>query len=87
METVRSQAIDTDKGDASWPAKWGYHVLGGAANFIPVVGDAVQRGVDAGAYAWQLEEQARIDGIYLVQQQIGSAAFDGNGTANGVAGT
>ncbi|MFE3655947.1 hypothetical protein [Streptomyces sp. NPDC059165] len=62
METVRSQAIDTDKGDASWPAKWGYHVIGGAANFIPVVGDAVQRGVDAGAYAWQLEEQKRIDG-------------------------
>ncbi|NML53382.1 hypothetical protein HHL19_06575 [Streptomyces sp. R302] len=126
METVRSQAIDTDKGDASWPAKWGYHALGGAANFIPVVGDAVQRGVDAGAYAWQLEEQKRIDGDisdkkgenfdlrqayltalgaewmkanpdhelsrageddkYLVQEAIGRAAFNGNDTANGVAG-
>ncbi len=30
-------------------------------NFVPVVGDVLQRGVDAGAYAWQVEEQARID--------------------------
>ncbi|MCX5238076.1 hypothetical protein OG824_23035 [Streptomyces prunicolor] len=32
-----------------------------AVNFIPVVGDAAQRGVDALAYQWQLDEQARID--------------------------
>lgn len=125
METVRNQAIETDKDDPSWPAKWGYHTIGGAANFIPVVGDAIQRGVDAGAYAWQLEEQKRIDGeiaedksenfsfrqTYLTalgdewakanpdhdlsregnkyprQQTIGTAAFNGNDTANGVIGS
>ncbi|MFB8125303.1 hypothetical protein ACFVG1_21660 [Streptomyces bacillaris] len=69
MESVRYQALDTDKGDASWPAKWGYHVAGGAVNFVPVVGDALQRGVDAGAYAWQLEEQARIDEKLVVEKR------------------
>jgi hypothetical protein len=61
LEEARYQALDTDKDDPSWDAKWGYHLVGGAANFIPVVGDAAQRGVDALAYAWQLEEQGRID--------------------------
>ncbi|MBT3153481.1 hypothetical protein HTV45_21870 [Streptomyces sp. CHD11] len=61
MESVRYQALETDKEDPSWSAKWGYHIVGGTANFIPVVGDAVQRGVDSAAYAWQLEEQGRID--------------------------
>jgi hypothetical protein len=61
LEEARYQALETDKYDPSWEAKWGYHLVGGAANFIPVVGDAAQRGVDAVAYAWQLEEQARID--------------------------
>ncbi|PJE94173.1 hypothetical protein CUT44_28185 [Streptomyces carminius] len=61
LEEARYQALGTDKDDPSWDAKWGYHLVGGAANFIPVVGDAAQRGVDALAYAWQLEEQARID--------------------------
>ncbi|MEU0101548.1 hypothetical protein [Streptomyces sp. NPDC006267] len=61
MESARYHALDTDKDDPSWPAKWAYHGAGGVANFIPVVGDAIQRGVDAGAYAWQVEEQGRID--------------------------
>jgi hypothetical protein len=61
MESARYQALVMDKEDASWPAKWAYHGFGGAANFIPVVGDAVQRGVDAAAYAWQQEEEERID--------------------------
>jgi hypothetical protein len=53
--------LATDKDDPSWHAKWLYHGFGGAVNFIPVVGDAAQRGVDALAYQWQLDEQARID--------------------------
>lgn len=61
MESARYHALDTDKDDPSWPAKWAYHGAGGVVNFVPVVGDALQRGVDAGAYAWQVEEQARID--------------------------
>ncbi|MEU8521540.1 DUF6571 family protein [Streptomyces sp. NBC_01216] len=61
LEQARYMAMETDKEDPSWDAKWGYHGFGGAANFIPVVGDAVQRGVDALAYQWQLDEQDRID--------------------------
>ncbi|WP_330331402.1 hypothetical protein OHS33_17755 [Streptomyces sp. NBC_00536] len=61
MEEARYQAIQTDKDDPSWDAKWLYHGFGAAANFIPVVGDVAQRGVDALAYQWQLDEQARIN--------------------------
>ncbi|MFF1459902.1 hypothetical protein [Streptomyces sp. NPDC058330] len=61
LEEARYQALETDKEDPSWDAKWLYHGFGGAANFIPVAGDAVQRGVDALAYRWQVEEQDRID--------------------------
>jgi hypothetical protein len=124
MESARYHAIDTDKDDPSWPAKWGYHAYGGVANFVPVVGDAIQRGVDSAAYAWQLEEQQRIDdkaaidttqnfqsrqtylrslgeewsamhpdhrlsekgNEYLRQDSIGNSAFNGNTTANRIAG-
>ncbi|MER7466583.1 DUF6571 family protein [Streptomyces sp. NPDC097981] len=61
LEEARYQALKTDKDDPSWDAKWLYHGFGTAANFIPVVGDVAQRGVDALAYNWQLDEQARID--------------------------
>ncbi|MBU6533471.1 hypothetical protein [Streptomyces mayonensis] len=61
LEEARYQALKTDKDDPSWDAKWIYHGFGGAANFIPVVGDAAQRGIDALAYQWQLDEQKRID--------------------------
>ncbi|MFI5763096.1 hypothetical protein [Streptomyces sp. NPDC051563] len=69
LEEARYQALKTDKDDPSWDAKWGYHGFGGAANFIPVVGDAVQRGVDALAYQWQLDEQARIEAGVQEQNQ------------------
>ncbi|MEU6659929.1 hypothetical protein [Streptomyces sp. NPDC046821] len=61
LEEARYQALDTDKEDPSWKAKWAYHGIGGALNFVPVVGDAAQRGVDALTYQWQQDEQARID--------------------------
>ncbi|MER7200274.1 hypothetical protein CG723_21835 [Streptomyces sp. CB01635] len=61
LEEARYQALDTDKEDPSWKAKWAYHGIGGAVNFIPVVGDAAQRGVDALTYQWQQDEQGRID--------------------------
>ncbi|MDJ0380147.1 DUF6571 family protein [Streptomyces sp. G-G2] len=61
LEEARYQALKTDKDDPSWDAKWGYHGFGAAANFIPVVGDVAQRGVDALAYQWQLDEQARVE--------------------------
>ncbi|MFC5957004.1 hypothetical protein ACFP51_21765 [Streptomyces pratens] len=61
LEEARYQALKTDKDDPSWDAKWLYHGFGGVANFIPVAGDAVQRGIDALAYQWQLDEQKRIN--------------------------
>jgi hypothetical protein len=61
LEEARYRALETDKDDPSWDAKWLYHGFGGAANFIPVLGDAAQRGVDALAYQWQLDEQNRIN--------------------------
>ncbi|MDJ0380714.1 hypothetical protein [Streptomyces sp. G-G2] len=62
LEEARYQALKTDKHDPAWEAKWIYHGFGGVANAVfPVVGDAVQRGVDALAYQWQLDEQNRID--------------------------
>ncbi|MEU6980301.1 hypothetical protein [Streptomyces sp. NPDC046371] len=73
LEEARYQALKTDKEDPSWNAKWLYHGFGGAANFIPVLGDAAQRGVDALAYQWQLDEQARIE--KGIQEQNGKT-FD-----------
>ncbi|MFJ8207772.1 hypothetical protein [Streptomyces sp. NPDC096033] len=69
LEEARYQALKTDKDDPSWEAKWLYHGFGGAANFIPIVGDAAQRGVDALAYQWQLDEQARINAGVQEQNQ------------------
>ncbi|KOG57021.1 globin family protein [Streptomyces varsoviensis] len=122
LEEARYLALKTDKEDPSWDAKWGYHLFGGAANFIPVVGDATQRGIDAVAYKWQLEEQKRIDqhlsdnnnqtfsvredqlkalqeewvkanphhpnanNTYVLEHDIGGAAYDGNNRAKGLAG-
>ncbi|MEU3949027.1 hypothetical protein [Streptomyces sp. NPDC029526] len=120
--TPSTKAIQ--KRNLSEPAKWAYHGFGGAANFIPVVGDAVQRGADAAAYAWQQDEEERIEGkreldnrsnfsvrveqlnefcaewaranpdheLALegdwrsLQGEIGNSAFNGNDTANRVAG-
>ncbi|MDW6065615.1 DUF6571 family protein [Streptomyces sp. FXJ1.4098] len=122
LEEARYLALQTDKEDPSWKAKWGYHLFGGAANFIPAVGDVAQRGVDMVAYAWQQEEQERIhqklsddnnetftvrerqlaaladewaranpgqpsaDDPYVLWNDIGGAAYDGNGRAKGLAG-
>ncbi|MFF0445992.1 hypothetical protein ACFYT4_06175 [Streptomyces sp. NPDC004609] len=61
LEEARYQALATDKDDPSWNAKWAYHIGGGIVNFLPVVGDAAQRSVDVITYAWQLEEQGRIN--------------------------
>ncbi|BCM64861.1 MULTISPECIES: DUF6571 family protein [Streptomyces] len=121
LEEARYQALKTDKDDPSWDAKWLYHGFGGAVNFIPVVGDAAQRGVDALAYNWQLDEQERIDKEiarqneqvfrgrenqlqkladlwadanpghhgntrYTLTSEINTAALNGNGRAQGLAG-
>lgn len=60
LEEARYLALKTDKEDPSWDAKWLYHGFGGVANFIPVAGDAVQRGIDALTYEWQRDEEKRI---------------------------
>ncbi|ADI03422.1 hypothetical protein SBI_00301 [Streptomyces bingchenggensis BCW-1] len=122
LEAARYLALETDKEDPSWKAKWGYHLVGGTVGFLPAVGDIAQRGVDVVAYAWQQEEQERIhdklsddnnktftvrerqlaaladewakasprhpsaDDPYILRNDIGGAAYDGNGRAKGLAG-
>lgn len=65
LEEARYQAIgdkaDEDLDTVGWEKNWAYHGLGGAANFIPGVGDTVQRGVDLVATDWMQNEQDRID--------------------------
>ncbi|GAA2483302.1 hypothetical protein [Streptomyces gobitricini] len=65
LEEARYQGLAMDAGDAktkaAWEAKWDYHTWGGVVNFIPHVGDAAQRGVDALTAKWLEEEVARID--------------------------
>ncbi|MGK5627785.1 hypothetical protein [Streptomyces sp. URMC 123] len=62
LEEARYQALKGDKADPSWDAKWGYHIGGTIANLLPQpIGDIAQRGVDAIAYAWQVDEQKRIN--------------------------
>ncbi|MFF3812810.1 hypothetical protein ACFYX6_21635 [Streptomyces bacillaris] len=65
LEQARYQALETDKDDPSWDAKWLYHGFGSIVNFAPGVGDLAQRGIDAVAYEWQTQEQKRIDAIHV----------------------
>ncbi|MFB7969259.1 hypothetical protein [Streptomyces rubiginosohelvolus] len=69
LEQARYQALETDKDDPSWDAKWMYHGFGSIVNFAPGVGDLAQRGIDAVAYEWQTQEQDRIDNIQARDNQ------------------
>lgn len=66
LEEARYQAIGDRTGDelteVGWKKNWQYHGWGALANFIPGVGDAVQRGVDLTATGWLEDEQNRING-------------------------
>ncbi|MER7001277.1 hypothetical protein [Streptomyces sp. NPDC000410] len=65
LEEARYQGLEVDANDAkskaAWEAKWDYHTWGGVVNFIPHVGDAAQRGVDAYTARWLEEEVERIE--------------------------
>ncbi|MBW1601873.1 hypothetical protein JJV70_07065 [Streptomyces sp. JJ66] len=60
LEQAKQMAIETDKRDPSWHAKWGYHVFGAVVNEIPILGDVAQRGVDLATYSWQLDQQEAV---------------------------
>ncbi|MEU1402835.1 hypothetical protein ABZ471_10800 [Streptomyces sp. NPDC005728] len=57
MEDGRYAALKSDQHDYTWDKAWSYHTLGGALNFIPVYGDAAQRGADVLTSAWIIDEQ------------------------------
>lgn len=57
MEEARYNALKGDKHDYTWDKAWSYHVSGGLLNFVPVYGDALQRGADVVTSAWILDEQ------------------------------
>jgi hypothetical protein len=57
MEEGRYLALKGDQHDYTWDKAWSYHVLGGVLNFIPVYGDAAQRGADVLTSAWIMDEQ------------------------------
>ncbi|MFE7428884.1 hypothetical protein [Streptomyces sp. NPDC057545] len=65
LEEARYQGLQVDvddaKSKASWEAKMDYHRWGGVANFIPKVGDAVQREVDVLTSKWLEEQTTRIE--------------------------
>ncbi|QHA07815.1 hypothetical protein GQF42_34990 [Streptomyces broussonetiae] len=57
MEDGRYAALKDNQHDYTWDKAWSYHALGGALNFIPVYGDAAQRGADVLTSAWIMDEQ------------------------------
>ncbi|MEU9604671.1 hypothetical protein [Streptomyces sp. NPDC048057] len=67
LEEARYQATNDQKGndltDASWKKTWTYHLVGGAVTPLGggLVGDPLQRGVDAATTAWLNQESERIN--------------------------
>ncbi|MES4887189.1 hypothetical protein [Streptomyces sp. NPDC096012] len=57
MEEGRYLALKGDQHDYTWDKAWSYHLSGGMLNFVPVYGDALQRGADVITSAWIMDEQ------------------------------
>ncbi|WP_250404695.1 hypothetical protein [Streptomyces cellostaticus] len=57
MEEGRYLALKGNQHDYTWDKAWSYHLTGGMLNFVPVYGDALQRGADAITSAWIMDEQ------------------------------
>ncbi|WP_143070892.1 hypothetical protein [Streptomyces malaysiense] len=57
MERGRYLALKDEQHDYTWDKAWSYHLSGGMLNFVPVYGDAVQRGADVITSAWIMDEQ------------------------------
>ncbi|WP_406383479.1 hypothetical protein [Streptomyces sp. NBC_01618] len=70
---------DAEIGKINDQARYGYHVLGGLANTIPVVGDVAQRAVDAATYEWSGDVMAEKEQVALGEVS--------RKTAEGIAGT
>ncbi|MFC7914959.1 hypothetical protein [Streptomyces sp. NPDC057386] len=61
LEEARYNALKGDKHDYTWDKMWSYHTAGSIVNFVPVLGDLAQRGVDVATSAWIMGEQKRQD--------------------------
>ncbi|MGW0979876.1 hypothetical protein ACWD33_03415 [Streptomyces xiamenensis] len=74
LEQARNDALygemAQEESDAAWNARWQYHAFGSVANFIPELGDIVQRGVDVYTQAWLDDELARIEGEYSEERYV-----------------
>ncbi|MEU4931073.1 hypothetical protein AB0G54_31990 [Streptomyces yokosukanensis] len=57
MEEGRYLALKGDQHDYTWDKAWSYHLAGGMLNFVPIYGDALQRGADVITSAWIMDEQ------------------------------
>ncbi|MFD7512438.1 hypothetical protein ACFV5N_24300 [Streptomyces sp. NPDC059853] len=74
LEQARNDALygemAEEESDATWNARWQYHAFGAAFNFIPELGDIVQRGMDVYTQSWLDDELARIEGRYSEEEYI-----------------
>ncbi|NGO73352.1 hypothetical protein G5C65_34480, partial [Streptomyces sp. SB3404] len=61
MEEARRHALKDDLRDYTWDKAVSYHTTGGMLNFVPVVGDAAQRGADMVTSAWIQDEEKRAE--------------------------
>ncbi|MEU0441407.1 hypothetical protein ABZ202_16835 [Streptomyces sp. NPDC006186] len=59
LEEARYNALKGDKHDYSWDKMRSYHTAGSIVNFVLVLGDLAQRGVDVATSAWIMGEQQR----------------------------
>ncbi|MFE2263421.1 hypothetical protein [Streptomyces griseosporeus] len=61
LEEARYQALEVDKDDPTWTAKWVESGVGAAVSFIPVVDGVVDKGVGLAVEAWKQDEEQRIN--------------------------
>ncbi|MFJ5260466.1 DUF6571 family protein [Streptomyces sp. NPDC088387] len=61
LEEARYQALEVDKDDPSWTAKFVESGVGAAVSYIPVAGPVVDKGVGIVVEAWKVDETQRIN--------------------------
>lgn len=69
MEEARYNALQDGVRDLTWEKSWSYHAPGSVANFVPVVGDIAQRGIDMVTTKWMMDEAARMDARLTLDNQ------------------
>lgn len=61
LEEARYQALEVDKENPTWSAKFIESGVGAAVSYIPVAGPVVDKGVGLAVEAWKQDEEARIN--------------------------